>query len=153
MQPTSLEIATLLLANERLMAEFYRACAEKWPELADDLRRLADEEEAHARVIEKLVEEIRFQPRGWQAGAFDRRTIEVVAEQMREVMREIESGKVDGRYAITRITSIEDSLYERHLDQSLVCSDPKLLQGLRAITNDFARHAARLRAIHQRIFG
>ncbi len=148
-----LHLAGLLIENERLMAQFYRSAGRRFGDLAEAFEILAGEEDAHAKVIERIRTQIEQAPQRFGAGRISATTLMQVADDLRSLIRDVDEDRIDSRYALTRVTSLEGALAERRLGETLTADDPALLAPLHAIAEGFNRHALRLREIHEAVFG
>jgi hypothetical protein len=62
------DVMKTMAATEWLIGDFYRVCAEKWEEDRSFWSHIADEEEQHARYIERMTGIIAEKPERFEIG-------------------------------------------------------------------------------------
>lgn len=108
------QIVKLLISYERTIAKLYSVCASKYPEHASFWNTLSQEEENHARIIEKLYQQIDGHTVFLENNRFKVRPLEISIEYSEEVIERAEQGMLTLLEALSISHSIETSVIESY---------------------------------------
>jgi len=147
-----LKIVELLHQNELLIADLYRECARLFPDFKNDFEDFVAEEEAHAGVFARILDDIADFPQNWQPGKISVRTLEVVQQQIKEALAEVRDGRAAPRYAITALRNFEQGMGERAAEKLIETASEHFRYEVACIRNGFVNHLDRLQKLEKKIF-
>ena len=135
------EIMKIMAATERLIGDFYRACAEKWEEDRPFWSHIAEEEEQHARYIERMAAIIAEKPERFEIGRpFSQAAAQTVMKGIKENMNRLEEGAISRERLLFITRDMEHSIMEKNYGEIVKTSDHEYLALVREIVEETARH-------------
>ena len=146
-----LDILNAVHDLEMIMADFYLACSETWPEESGLWMELAVDEENHGSIVVRLMEIIEGNPDHFQAD----KPLEISAVQsyilaVRDKMRDILSGGVALDEALRFAEGMETSLVESRFIEVVTSTSSRFGQLSDLLVRESEKHRQRL---EQRLAG
>ena len=136
-----LDVMKTMAATERLIGDFYRICAEKWEEDRSFWFHIADEEEQHARYIERMAGIITEKPERFEIGRpFSQAAAQTVMNGIKENMKRLEQGSISRERLLFITRDMEHSIMEKNYGEIVKTSDHEYLALIREIVEETARH-------------
>ena len=151
-QAVILEVLDALARTEALMAHYYTACSEAWPEHSSFWMGLAVEEENHNRIILRLREIAASNPAMFEPGL----TVEVSALEscnigISEMADEIRHVAVSLERALRFAEGMESSLMESRFLSLLTSQSPAFQELREVVSRDTAAHHGKIRKLFETI--
>jgi hypothetical protein len=130
-----------MTATERLVADFYRTCAETWKEDREFWMGIVEEEEKHARNIERMTQIIASRPGRFEIGRpFNETAIRTTMKGIEGFMERMKSGKVTRKGAFFMARDIENSVIEKNYAEIVRTDDLEYLTLLKEVVEDTGTH-------------
>jgi hemerythrin len=136
-----LEIMKMMAATEQLMADFYRACAEIWPEDREFWQATVAEEEKHAKNIERMAQIVATRPERFEIGRiFNQVAIRTIMNGVQGQLERLRKGLITRERAMFVARDIEASVMEKSYGEIVRTTDVEFLDLVREIVEDTATH-------------
>lgn len=148
----TLEVLGALVKTEDLMAVFYTACSEAWPEYSSFWMSLAMEEEKHSRIVSRLKEILAANPTMFEPGdPVEYSAVESYNLGISEMAEEIHRGAIPLESALRFAEGMESSLLESRF-LSLLTSKSSTYRELQdRVSRDTASHQKMIRDLFEAI--
>lgn len=147
------DLATHFIHMEEAMAEYYRACATRFPEHDAAWQQLIAEEQKHAAIFRSIRESLRQDVNSWTRGKFRPQAVQVITDDVRSKTRDLLEGRMAPKYALTFIADVENSLLESCLADAFKSVDPAKQAMVNRVQGETRQHRQLLRDILQKVFG
>lgn len=136
---------TLLVRCEEAVGEFYRVCAETWPEEAGFWQNLADEELDHAVRLEMVQARIRATPHGiGLVHPYPEGTLQAFHHSVRKSAALVRAGTVTKSAALALARDLEQSRIGSQPLRGLSFDDPRFARYEQEFSADILEHAQRI---------
>ena len=151
MTPSGMQsvVDTLLLVEqaEKRVGEFYRACAEAWPQDVEFWLGLAEEEDRHAGCIPRMLEILSARPQLFQPGRpFNAAVLKTFISGVEGNIAELRRGSGQEARALYIAQDIEGALIEQKFAEIVRTDDADFRASVNAIVADTLAHKGRLAA-------
>ncbi|HOK06522.1 MAG TPA: hypothetical protein PK836_00885 [Syntrophales bacterium] len=131
----------LMASVERLVAEFYRTCAETWKEDSPFWSALVKEEEKHAENIEQMIQIVRQKPERFEIGRpFNKMALQTIMKGLEGHLQDLKAGRLTRERVMILARDIESSLMEKSYGEIVKTNDLEYLELLKTIVKDTAMH-------------
>ena len=135
------EVMRMMAATERFIAEFYRTCAELWPEDREFWLDVVAEEEKHARNIEEMAKIVSAKPERFELGrAFNPAAIRTVMTGIEGQVDRLKKGLITRDRLMIVARDIEASVMEKSYREIVRTTDLEYLNLVKEIVEDTSRH-------------
>lgn len=149
-----LEVLDAMIRTEDLMALFYTACSEAWPEHSALWMALAVEEENHGRIVARLRGILSANPDQFEPGqTVESSAVESCNVGISEMAEDIRRGSVPLAEALHFAEGMESSLTESGF-LSLLKSRSRVYEELQGVVlKETAVHRDKIREVFRQIGG
>lgn len=145
-------IAVKLRDIELLFEQLYLECTKLFPQHSSDFAQLALEEREHADALEKIIDIIDKEPDRCRCGVVTSKTLKLISNDIKKLLKEIREGQVAPRYLITRLRGFEQTMIERSVDKILIFDDDRCVPLINIVKDGFDAHLAFLQKLEITIF-
>ena len=136
-----LEVMELMAANERLIGDFYQACARTWEEDRTFWLDIAAEEEKHAQYIERMTRIVSLRPDHFEIGRlFNKTAIQTIMNGIKGHLKRLRKRAITRNQAINVARDLELSIIEKNFGEILRTTDVEYLTLVKEIEEDTRQH-------------
>ena len=150
-QTELIELADLFLQNEKILADYYALCLEKFPANQASWEVLIRNENDHADIFEKVKKAAKERPNLWKKGRFQAQTVLLMIEETKKRKKEFSEGKINSKYALNYIMDVEQSLIETEMVKAFQTEDPEFLALLNRVQSETINHKNLLKNIIEKM--
>jgi type II secretory ATPase GspE/PulE/Tfp pilus assembly ATPase PilB-like protein len=143
----SARLGEILVDQETLIGNLYRSYAGKFPNLREFWERLADDEKGHAQVMEKVRFALLDGKVRVAGPSLDLRLVEEQYEMLRSLLRGRYADPGTSDKALQFALTLEQSLLESKIFESLQSAAPEIQQILAAVGNKTNSHYTQVREL------
>jgi len=140
-----LDVMKMMAATERLVADFYRTCAEIWAEDREFWSATVAEEEKHAKNIERMAQIVAAKPERFEIGRpFNQMAIKTIMTGIEGHLKRLKEGRITRDRLMFVARDIESSMMEKSYGEIVRTSDLEYLELVKEIVGDTASHKQKI---------
>jgi len=144
-----LAVMTMMAETERLIADFYRTCADLWEEDREFWLSIVAEEEKHAANLDRMARIVAARPERFEIGRpFNQAAIRTVTAGIESQLKRLKEDRVTRERLLYMARDTEASVIEKFYGEIVRTSDVEYLTLLKEITQETLDHK---RGIEERI--
>jgi len=144
-----IDVMKLMAMSEKLVADFYRICAENFKEDGELYLAIAVEEEKHARNIEKMSHIIALKPERFEIGRpFNQTAVRTFMAGVEGNLKRLKEGVISRERVMFLARDVEIAIIEKNYHEIVRTTDLEYLNLLNEVIKETVNHR---RSIEQRI--
>ncbi|NLT22344.1 MAG: hypothetical protein GXX82_04790 [Syntrophorhabdus sp.] len=142
-----LNVLSFMAEAESALAELYHVCGEAWQDTRAFWSGIEEEENRHARNIERMKDIITQKPERFERGRpFNIVAVQTFVKGIRGNTEKVRTGALQRRNALFLARDLEQSIMEQRYGEIVKTGDTEYLGLMKEIISDTVTHKARIDA-------
>lgn len=140
-----LDVMKMMAATEKLIADFYRACAEIWEEDREFWMPIVQDEEKHALNIDRMAQIIALKPERFEiCRPFNQLAIKTIMTGIEGNLKNLKEGRIDRNRLIIVARDIEASVMEKYYGEIVRTNDVEYMNLVKEVTSETSNHKKKI---------
>ena len=149
LNPNQEKIIQQLIAQERLLSKLYAVFANKFPTHANFWTQLSQEEENHARLIEKLRQAEQKGLIFFEESKINIHSLKLFIDNLEKLIKKVGESELTLRSACTYAVDYETALIEKNVFTHFVPANAKVKNTLNILQSETLKHVERMKDMHK----